>query len=212
MRVVVLGHRGMLGRRVMERFPDADVIDARFTGLLRDPLIAELDRIGPDWVVNCIGATHSDDDIWIVNALLPHRIEWPLVQPSTDHVWDDTPYAKSKRLGEVGQVIRCAIVDPEGGMLARAREDDTHGDSAREWNGITAKTWANLAADVMAGTVATPLHPGSPTISHQCLLETARRVFRWPTLTLPVRGDRPWKTYQPNLICPPIEDQLREYL
>ncbi len=211
MSVVILGHRGMLGRRVLERFPDANVIEARFTGRLHDPLIAELDRIGPDWVINCIGSTHDEPDMWVTNALLPHRIRWPLIQPSTDHVWDDTEYARSKRLGETGRVIRCAIVDPDGGLLARARKSDTEGDYLRQWNGITAKTWAEVAAGVMADAYSTPLLPGSPTTTHYELQETARRLFGWDTRTIPTT-ERRWLAVPPNLMLPPIGEQLAAYL
>ena len=115
--VAVLGHRGMLGRRVMERFPDAATTDLR----AGDAMLEWLDAIGPEWVIDCMGAV--DGFLWYVNAVFPHRIaeRHRLIYPSTDHYLDDTPYAASKRNGEDGTVIRCAIVDPDGGMLARAR-------------------------------------------------------------------------------------------
>lgn len=208
--IVVLGHRGMLGRRVMERYPSAEVIEARFTGDLKDPLLAELDRIGPDWVIDCIGATDDEPDMWAVNAMLPHRIGWPLVQAGTDHHLDATEYARSKRLGETGNVIRCAIVDPDGGTLARAREQDTFGSPTREWNGITARSWARLAEEVVEGRLSGAIVPGSPTISHFDMLETARRVFGWTTRTKEARGM--WFAPRPRIMLPHIEDQLREYL
>lgn len=195
----------------MEEFPDALTVPVRFTGEQDDPMLAYLDRLAPDWVINCAGATGSEPDLWIINAILPHRIRWPLIQPSTDHLWDDTEYARSKRLGEAGRVIRCAIVDPDGGMLARCREQDTDGSTEREWNGVTARTWARLAREVIRGKLATPLLPGSPTISHHALQETARAVFGWTTRTRPVRGPR-WTTYRPTLMLTPIADQLAEYL
>ena len=39
MLIAVLGHRGMLGRRVLEAFPDALIFDERYTGELHDPLL-----------------------------------------------------------------------------------------------------------------------------------------------------------------------------
>jgi dTDP-4-dehydrorhamnose reductase len=211
--VLVLGHKGMLGRRVMEQWPNAETIDARSTGTLHDPLLEEVERIGPDWIIDCAGATNDEPDMWAVNAILPwrlHRIA-PLIQPSTDHVWDDTEYARSKRLGECGHVIRCAIVDPEGGLLARARDRDTYGESFRQWNGITAKSWARLTVDIMEGRLTGTVIPGSPTISHFDLLETARAVFGWKTRTVKQRT-RVWYATPPSVLLPPIETQLREYL
>lgn len=203
----------MLGRRVMERFPDAGTVPFRFTGDLDDPLLSYLDKLRPDWVINCAGATDHESDMWKVNAMLPHRLarSYRLIQPSTDHIWDDTDYARSKRLGECGHVIRCAIVDPEGGMLARARKGDTLGEHGREWNGITARAWADIAADIIDGKLTGTVLPGSPTISHYELLETARRVFGWQTRTTPGYL-RKWMAGKPNLEMPPIEEQLRAYL
>lgn len=216
MRLVVLGHRGMLGRRVMEEFPDAITVEDRFTGELYDPLLAAVEAADPDWVINCIGATDDEPDTWTVNAMLPRRLaqRWRLIQPSTDHVHDDTEYARSKRAGEVGTVIRCAIVDPDGGMLARAHESDTTGQTRRQWNGITAKWWARIAHDVIRERYEPftwLIIPGSPTISHFDLLETARRTFRWTTRTVPAHGWY-WLADEPDILLPPIAEQLAEYV
>jgi len=203
----------MLGRRVLEAFPDAATFDHRYTGDLHDPLLEAVEDYDPDWVIDCIGALYDEPDMWAVNAVLPHRLNhrWRLILPSSDHVWDDTEYARSKRLGECGHVIRCAIVDPDGGLLARAREGDTPGSVGREWNGITTKWWARLARDIIEGRYTSTIIPGSPTISHFDLLETARRVFEWPTVTKPERLHR-WLATPPNVPCPPIEEQLAEYV
>ena len=213
MLVAVLGHRGMLGRRVLEAFPDAVTFDERYTGKQHDPLLEALKDVHPDWVINCIGALFDEPDLWSVNAILPHRLHhrWKLIQPSTDHVWDDSEYARSKHLGECGTVIRCAIVDPDGGMLARAREADTVGDVNREWNGITTKWWARIAGEVIAGRYSGLVTPGSPTISHFDLLETARRTFGWQTVTR-VGSPRPWTASPADPLLPPLGEQLAEYL
>ena len=213
MLVAVLGHRGMLGRRVLEAFPDALTFDERYTGDLDDPLLAALELADPDWVIDCIGAIDGELDMWNVNAVLPHRLahRWRLIQPSTDHVWDDTEYARSKRLGECGHVIRCAIIDPDGGVLARARAGDTTGSTGREWNGITAKWWARIAHEIIDGRYTSTVIPGSPTISHFDMLETARRVFDWPTITRPEHLRR-WLATPPTVMLPPIEEQLGEYV
>ena len=211
--IAVLGHRGMLGRRVLEEFPDALTFEERYTGDQSDPLLHAIDDADPDWVINCIGAIDSEPDLWNVNAVLPHRLNhhWRLIQPSTDHVWDDTEYARSKRLGECGHIIRAAIVDPDGGMLARAREGDTTGEVHREWNGITTKWWARIAGQIIAGRYMSIVVPGSPTISHFDLLETARRTFGWTTKTRPA-SDQHWQATPPSVLLPPIGEQLDEYV
>lgn len=210
-RLAVTGPRGMLGRRVMERFPEAVPIMLRSTGSLHDPMLDLLERIDPDWVINCAGAVDGEADMWSVNAMLPHRIahRWRLIQPSTDHVDDDTEYARSKRLGEAGVVIRCAIVDPDGGTLARARRQDTEGQRLREWNGITARAWAKVAEDLIGADDGVYV-AGSPTMSHAEMLTAARLVMGWPTRTIEVDG-REWRAPVPDILLPAIDLQLRAY-
>jgi dTDP-4-dehydrorhamnose reductase len=219
-KIAVLGHRGMLGRRVVEEFTDSATFfdqpltfDERYSGELHDPLLDAIEAADPDWIIDCIGATYDEPDMWSVNAVLPHRLahRWRTIVPSTDHVWDDTDYARSKRLGETGHVIRCAIVDPDGGILARAREGDTHGSVNREWNGITTKWWARIAREIIEGRYTSTVVPGSPTIKHFDLLEIARRTFGWTTKTLVDRSHH-WHASKPSVMLPPIEEQLAEYL
>lgn len=202
----------MLGRRVMERFPDALTFTERYIGGGDDPLLSALADAAPDWIINCIG-TITPSAMWLVNAVLPRRLaaRHRLIQPSTDHIHDDTDYAASKRIGEAGHVIRCAIVDPEGGLLARAREGDTYGEVYREWNGITARAWASIAERIVDGHLAGLVIPGSPIISHYELQETARHLFGWSTRTIHSTFTR-WTAPRPTLPMPSIAEQLGEYL
>ena len=99
-------------------------------------------------------------------------------------------------------------------MLARAREGATTGEVNREWNGITTKAWAQIARDMTEGALAddqpVAVYPGSPTISHFDLLETARRVFGWQTETV-WSSRRFWKAATPTVMLPSIEEQLRQF-
>lgn len=142
-RVLVLGHRGMLGHTVatwlrQQRF-------SVLTTTTRHPhgLVDEVTRADADAVINCIAKTpkdtNSSDDLFSTNALLPQLLAAALapnrilVHASTDGVFDGKrgrytstertnatdPYGLSKRLGEAAihlgnvVVIRCSIVGLE---------------------------------------------------------------------------------------------------
>lgn len=144
MRVLVLGHNGMLGREVHRHF-NAFVIGERFG----DPLF--FDRVreeAPDVVVNCIGAipqkSPSAQTYYALNVGLPTELrsalpaEVLLIHPSTDCVFSgrtgpygpaEQPdpvdvYGRTKALAErvlLGTtntiVIRSSIIGRGGGLV-----------------------------------------------------------------------------------------------
>ena len=127
-RLVVLGHRGMLGhvaaRYFRERGCEVATTDARFDPGAPEPFLRDVAALAPDVVVNAIGLVkqRSADPgrLLELNAALPLllRLSLPphvtLVQPSTDCVFagtrggyrvDERPdamdaYGLSKALGE----------------------------------------------------------------------------------------------------------------
>jgi hypothetical protein len=172
-------------------------------------LLESIEASRPDWVVNCIKGG------WAENADLPHRLaeRFRLIQPSTDAVSEDTEYGRSKAAGEAGTVIRCGIVDPDGGLLARVRAVPIfEADTARHWNGITALAWAGVAEAVMDGTLTDPLIvPGSPPVSIHDLAVEACYAFGWRTEVVARITQGPDRVLWPTLEMPPIADQLAAY-
>jgi dTDP-4-dehydrorhamnose reductase len=111
MRVVVLGHRGMLGHVValylVQMGCEVLTIKQRFTQHTASCFADEVARLKPDWCVNCIalgpGRDVSRTQLWEVNGLLPQICALTLpftvgfVQPSTDGVFVATKPARSMR-------------------------------------------------------------------------------------------------------------------
>lgn len=214
-RVAVLGHRGMLGSRLVSVLP-ARFHVITFAHRWPDGLIEAVEAARPDWVINCIsGGVPEWQDL---PRELGRTFRGRLIQPSTDAVWEDTPYAKAKGWAEAGvietggHVIRCGIVDPAGGLLARIRKSSRFdADTAPNWNGITALAWAGVAELVMSGDLEGLIVPGSPPISIHDLAAEACHCWRWKVdiAPRPTRGlDR---VQVPTVLLPHIRHQFAEY-
>lgn len=234
-RVAVTGPGGMLGRRVVELVGEAaEVVPIleRSDGSADDPLLAALELVRPDWIINCVGQLDaSDPDLFIANSLLPQRLaaRWPMrvILASSDCVFTSRghrlvsepldasdAYGLSKRLGEASEahIIRCSIVDPAGGLLARAGASLRFtGYTNHRWNGITTVTWAAIAVRIIAGELAGIVQPASEIVTKYELLTSAARLFAWPTVI--ERGEALEavdRTLIPTISTPPIEAQLAE--
>lgn len=214
-RVAVLGHRGMLGRRIVASLPSRFHVFT-FAHRWPDGLLEAVEHARPDWVVNAIGGGVPE---WAdLPRELGRRFGPRVVQPSTDAIWEDTAYARAKAWAELGvletggHVVRCAIVDPAGGLLRAVGTAGTfHADTAPHWNGITALAWAGVAEQVMDGRLSGLVVPGAPPTSIHDLALAAVRIFDWPTRVVPRDTQGPDRVQRPTLVMPPIADQLAEY-
>lgn len=225
----------MLGRRVvalLSKVAEVRPISARSDGSILDPMLAELADSRPDWIINCAGQLGAaDPDLFIVNSLLPQRLalRWPgrVILASSDAVFtsrghrvvseppDATDsYGQSKRLGEApgAHIIRCSIVDPAGGLLARAAASTRFtGYTNHSWNGITTRSWAAIALQIIHGDLTDTIQPASPVVTKYELLATAARVFGWQAHIEPAAAiDVVDRTLVPTVLLPSIEDQLAE--
>ena len=210
MKVAILGHRGMLGARLVAALaPRFHVIT--YAHRWPERLVDAVEVTDPDWVINAIRGG------WSENAELPHAIaaRFPgrLIQPSSDAVCEDTDYGRAKAAGEAGIVIRCGIVDPEAGLLARIRTARTWaGHTEGWWNGVTALAFTGIVERVMAGSLTGDLIiPASPAVTGLGLARAAVDVFGWPTTLIGVSGGMD-RRLTPTIEMPPIRDQLAAYL
>ena len=200
----------MLGSRVVAALaPRHSVVT--FGHRWPESLLDAVEVARPDWVINAIRGG------WSENADLPHalaeRFPGNLIQPSSDAAGEDTDYGRSKASGEAGVTIRCGIVDPAGGLLARVRDASIFkADTAKHWNGITALAWAGVAESVIRGELTGPLIiPGSPPVSIHTLAVEACRAFGWRTEVEPRETLGPDRVLTPTLEMPPIADQFAAY-
>ncbi len=185
-KVVVLGSQGMAGHIMAEVLDETGEYEvygvARQSGSYVDSVLdvtevnaleKYLDRVKPDYVINCIGAlvSQSRDDVpsaILLNSYLPNflsqlgnKLEYKLIHISTDCVFSGTDgqytetsyrdgddnYARTKALGEVindkDLTIRTSIIGPE---------IKTNGTGLLDWffkqegtvNGYTQAFWSGV--------------------------------------------------------------------
>ena len=214
-KVAVLGHRGMLGSRLVSVLP-ARYHVITFAHRYPDGLLDAIDIARPDWIINAISGGVPEWQ-WLP-AELAIRFRARVIHPSTDAIGELTEYAQAKALADAevlqhdGTVIRCSIVDPAGGLLARIRRSSRFdADTAPHWNGITALAWAGVAERVMEGSLSGLVVPGSPPISIHDLAAEACHRWRWKVDIAPRPTQGPDRVLRPTLVMPHIRDQFAEY-
>lgn len=235
MKVLILGHKGMLGHVVARYLRERghDVVEGgRYEGMV---------ELGDaEAVVNCAGVVSGTDGLFMANTLLPLHLAARLdgrllVHASTDCVFDGkrgwyeagerpnamSDYGLSKRLGEGCRefprvvVLRTSIVGPPGeagrGLLGWFLRQDgpVEGWTDHIWNGITTLTWAQLAADVLEGRMVGLHQPStSATITKYELLRLFGEVFEHSIEVRPVRTEPCDRSLVPTIVVPPLREQL----
>jgi len=162
-KVLVLGHKGMLGHMVLKYLKTNKLIiettDLRWPSNEFKDFIKEYNG---DFIVNCIGAIHQRTSNFDVNWELPIFLDFysksKIIHPGTDCEMDDDNYGVSKRIARDFIVnsskntksIKTSILGPELNSKASLMEwflsndDDStvNGYSKYFWNGNTTLTWA----------------------------------------------------------------------
>jgi dTDP-4-dehydrorhamnose reductase len=178
MRVLVLGHKGMLGHMVYKYLSTKEDCEL-YTTDLRWPTEEFKDFIIDFWygregtyIINCIGAIHQRTNEFDVNTDLPiwldDNIDYNLsgckvIHPGTDCEMDDDDYGNSKRkaaeyLKETGcmtKIIKTSIIGPELTSKVSLLDwfldcgNEVSGYSEAYWNGNTTFQWAKICYDMM---------------------------------------------------------------
>tara|TARA_Y100000593_G_scaffold95015_1_gene198275 strand:- start:24829 stop:25560 length:732 start_codon:yes stop_codon:yes gene_type:complete len=175
MKVLILGHKGMLGHMVYKYLStkgDCKVV----TTDLRWPTREFKDFVTDFWwsenggyIINCIGAIHQRTNDFDVNVDLPiwldENIGCYIIHPGTDCEIDDDDYGNSKRKaaeyiledGRMTKIIKTSIIGPELNTEAsllewflNVEDDSIGGYSECYWNGNTTLQWAKVAYDMMS--------------------------------------------------------------
>ena len=179
MKVLVLGHRGMLGHMVHKYLStkrDCELIttDLRWPSEEFEDFIIDFwyGQEG-DYIINCIGAIHQRTNDFDVNTELPiwldNNIDYNLsdcrvIHPGTDCEIDNDDYGNSKRKaaeyllekGAVTKIIKTSIIghelDTKASLLEwflNVDEDSISGYSEYYWNGNTTLQWAKICYNIM---------------------------------------------------------------
>lgn len=161
MKILVLGHTGMLGHIVKMYFErmlfDVRVVTYRFeTNNFKNEIIA----FDGDIIINCIGAIPQRTKYFKINTDLPiwlsDNAPCRVIHPATDCEMDNDSYGISKRLANEyiqlystnTKVIKTSIVGPENGTHFGLMEwflnqnEEVSGWTQAIWNGNTTLEWS----------------------------------------------------------------------
>ena len=157
MRVLVLGHKGMLGHMVLKYFKsegiDTTTTQKRFPDW--DPRMFAR----ADYIVNCIGAIPQRTNDFRINYELPEwlsKLDRRVIHPGTDCEMDDDEYGKSKKKAADyilqnttnTKILKTSIIGPELNTKASllewflSQEGEVFGYTKAIWNGNTTLQWA----------------------------------------------------------------------
>lgn len=202
MKILVLGHMGMLGNMVhtyLRRNENLNVVTVDTT--LKWPSIEFKDavhKLSPDTIVNCIGAIHQKVSDFRVNYELPIWLDslgCKIIHPNTDCENDDTEYGISKRtakdfivtIGQHTHSIKTSIIGPElqtkyslfNWFLSHSDGEQVNGFTNHFWNGITTLKWAEICERIIMedGNYPVEMVVKSNCISKYKLLCIINKVF-----------------------------------
>ena len=168
MKVLVLGHKGMLGHMVSKLLTSKDVevitTKCRWSTSCFKNTIKNFDG---DYIINCIGAIHQRTNQFNINWELPQWLDenanCKIIHPGTDCEMDDDDYGNSKRIAaewiksssKNTKIIKTSILGPELNTKASLMEwflsqtGEVNGYSECYWNGNTTLTWAKFCLHLM---------------------------------------------------------------
>ena len=178
MKVMILGHKGMLGHMVHKYLSAKNDCELTTTDF-RWPTKEFKDCVQDFWwnqegsyIINCIGAIHQKTSEFEVNTDLPiwldDNIDYnfsrcKIMHPGTDCETDNDDYGNSKRKaaeyllekGCMTKIIKTSIIGPELNSKASLlewllnSEGDVSGYSEVYWNGNTTLQWAKICYQIM---------------------------------------------------------------
>ena len=170
MKILILGHTGMLGHMVHKyltsKFLNVETTNQRWPSQEFKEFIKKYDG---DFIINCIGAIHQKTNNFDVNWELPIFLDFyskcKIIHPGTDCEMDDDNYGTSKRIARDFIVntskntksIKTSIIGPElkgnaslmEWFLSNNDESTVSGYSKYYWNGNTTLTWSEFAYNVI---------------------------------------------------------------
>jgi len=170
MRILILGHTGMLGHMVHKYLTSksltVETTSNRWPSQEFKEFVKDFDG---DFIINCIGAIHQKTNNFDINWELPIFLDFyskcKIIHPGTDCEMDDDNYGTSKRIArdfiintsKNTKSIKTSIIGPElkgnaslmEWFLSNNDESTVSGYSKYYWNGNTTLTWSEFAYNVI---------------------------------------------------------------
>ena len=168
-KVLVLGHTGMLGNCVYKYFSSFENIET-FNLVGRwpdDHFLTDIVNMDVDYVINCIGAIPQRTNKFEINYELPiwldENVDCRIIHPATDCEMDSDEYGKSKfkagrHLAIHGTKTKQIVTSIIGHELNTnvsfldwflSSEESVFGYTECYWNGNTTLEWAKQAYKMM---------------------------------------------------------------
>ena len=228
MRVLVLGHTGMLGNsvyRYLSKFFIVDTIQYRWPS---DEFIEFIKNYDGDFIINCIGAIPQKTNDFGINSILPVFLELnskcKIIHPSTDCESDNTLYGISKRIAtdwlrsnsKKTYIFKTSIIGIELNSADSLicwflKQTSAQGYIQAKWNGITTLEWAKQCKELITNhnyNRYTVFHTNC--ISKYDLLNIIKDVFNHDIEITPVTGLGKDKCLIGNVKLKDIKQQLIE--
>jgi dTDP-4-dehydrorhamnose reductase len=168
MKVLVLGHKGMLGHMVSKLLSTKGIevfnTECRWSTSCFKNIIKKFEG---DYIINCIGAIPQKTNYFNINWKLPQWLDenanCKIIHPGTDCEMDDDDYGNSKRKisewikssSKNTKIIKTSILGPELNSKVSLMEwflsqtGEINGYSECYWNGNTTLTWAKFCLYLM---------------------------------------------------------------
>lgn len=159
MRILILGHKGMLGNavhRYLQNYYIIDIVDYRWPS---DEFNEYIKTYDGDFIINCIGAIPQKTSEFGINSILPVFLELnsncKIIHPATDCESDNTTYGISKRIAtnwltsysKNTYIFKTSIIGIELNTADSLlcwflNQKHVNGYLQAKWNGITTLEWA----------------------------------------------------------------------
>jgi len=172
MRILVLGHKGMLGHmvyNVLNNNYKVKTINERFPNWNKEMFN------GIDIIINCIGAIPQKVDKFDINWEIPiwlnENTNCKIIHPATDCEIDVSNYGLSKKratdyiknYGKSTKIIQTSIIGPElnsnDSLLEwfLSQRGEVYGYTKAIWNGVTTLEWAKQCEVIINNWDTSPL-------------------------------------------------------
>lgn len=229
MKILVLGEKGMLAHVMIDYLE----LKHNVTSIsLRDRQVDRIFFDNYDVVINCIGILVKESEIrnelaTYYNTHLPHylasHVAGKVIHISTDCVFDDTFYGKTKLLGEIDNskdvTLRTSIIGPELNPKGTGlfnwfmqQEGTIDGYYDAMWNGMTTLQLAKCIDEVIDQNLS-GIHnlTTKDGINKFDLLVTMNKVFNRKIWIVPKKlGQDKRLTPSTDIQLPDYETQLKE--
>ena len=231
MKVLVLGHNGMLGHIVnqylKEKGVEVDTTNYRWPSFEFKKRIKEFKG---DYIINCIGAIPQKTNKFQINYKIPTWIDInskaKIIHPASDYEENTKGYYQSKYIAshwiknysKNTKIIKSSIIGPEINTKYSLfewlllQEKNIQGYSDYYWNGNTTLTWAKECYNILTNwdkyNKETILE--SECISKYDLLVKINQVFGKEIQIIPTKTELTNKCLKGDVKTPPMKEQLLE--